>query len=375
MKNVIFQLLPSIGDGGAEILVKDYCKHIDTEKFKVVVVTIHQPMSHTACYRDIINSGTEIISIYKHEHSAGVIYRIWNKYLDPHYVALRLKSLIRQYAPVAIHAHLSVLRYLKLSVSSLENVRVYYTCHTEFDMNFNIPSELSAAKWLVAHKKIRLIALHNAMRKEINERLSVNNTIIINNAIDFKKFKSDASKEKIRKQLNIPSGAFVIGHVGRFNDVKNHTFLLDIFSEIRKRNKDAYLLMVGNGVNKPMIIEKIKKLGLGTCCQILSDRNDVNVLLRAMDIFVFPSLYEGLPVSLVEAQVSGLRCVVSDTITDECFFSEDMVPCNLSMGASKWADVILDPSIKGSCHYSIDNFDMNKEIKKLENLYLGIDAV
>ena len=102
---------------------------------------------------------------------------------------------------------------------------------------------------------------------------------------------------------------------------------------------------------------------------ILSHRTDVNEILRAMDVFVFPSLYEGLPLALIEAQVSGLRCIVSDAVPPEAFRSERVIALSLE-NPKKWADTILNDSVTGVSYGDLEDYDMNKEIKYLETLYL-----
>lgn len=374
MKRCIFELLPSLGDGGAEILVKDYCLHIDKELFNIIIITINPPKKDSACYRTIRSNGIEVIQIYSKDRlfKCGFTNRFWNKFCDSYFVSNRLLKLVQQYHPIAIHAHLSVLRYLKHAESRIKGVRLLATCHNEFDKNFNIPIELKSAQYLSRKGRIRFIALHKKMQEEINQRLRCNNTIIVNNAIDFNRFVNNYTKEEVRKTIGIPQDAFVVGHVGRFNDVKNHSFLVDIFSEIKKIKPNTYLLMVGNGSNKEKIIRKLNYLNLSSCSQILSNRNDVEYLLKSMDVFVFPSLFEGLPVSLVEAQVAGIRCVVSNTITEECFFSENLVSLSINETAEKWAEYVIDDTIKGSYYRDINEFDINNEIHKLENLYLGV---
>jgi glycosyltransferase involved in cell wall biosynthesis len=104
---------------------------------------------------------------------------------------------------------------------------------------------------------------------------------------------------------------------------------------------------------------------------ILSNRSDIPELMRAMDVFVFPSLFEGLGIVLIEAQVSGIRCIVSDTVPKEAFRSDLTVAVSLNQSPSEWCDVILDESIKGECYGDLDEYDMNKEIKRLEKLYEG----
>ena len=93
--------------------------------------------------------------------------------------------------------------------------------------------------------------------------------------------------------------------------------------------------------------------------------------MKAMNVFLFPSLFEGLSVTLIEAQVLGLRCVVSDKINKETFQNESVVPVSLDEPIEKWADIILDEAIKGPYKGNIDNYNMNKEIKRLEKLYMG----
>jgi glycosyltransferase involved in cell wall biosynthesis len=129
--------------------------------------------------------------------------------------------------------------------------------------------------------------------------------------------------------------------------VKNHEFLVEIFNELVKRKDNAFLLLVGAGRLKENIEMKLHNYGLDGKYLILSHRSDIPEIMKAMDVFVFPSLYEGLGIVLIEAQVSNLRRIVSE-----------------------WCDVILDDSIKGKNNGDINTYDMNKKIKRLEELYL-----
>ena len=104
---------------------------------------------------------------------------------------------------------------------------------------------------------------------------------------------------------------------------------------------------------------------------ILSHRTDIPDLLNAVDVVVFPSFYEGLSVTLVEAQASGLRCVISDTINPENHLSENTVPVSLNESPEKWAEIALNSSVKNKCFGNIDDYDINREIRRLERLYLG----
>ena len=137
------------------------------------------------------------------------------------------------------------------------------------------------------------------------------------NAVDTEKFSFNAETgAEIRKKLNKAQTKNMI-HVGRFNQQKNHFFLLQIFAALIEKNHLYHLFLVGNGELLPQIQQKITELNLQHYVTLLGVRKDVNKLLNAMDVFLFPSLFEGLPVSLVEAQASGIQCVISDRIPEE----------------------------------------------------------
>ena len=177
------------------------------------------------------------------------------------------------------------------------------------------------------------------------------------NAIDSSIYKYDAViADTIRKERGL-TDELIIGHVGRFHPQKNHVFLIDIFAEIKKIRPDAKLLLVGGGEGMTAIQQKVEKLGLKDSVIFTGIRPDVNRLLQAMDVFVFPSLYEGLPVTMVEAQAAGLPCVISDKVPDECIVTEGLVTVQrLSDSAENWAKHIVS-------HANIQRKDTEKQIK------------
>jgi glycosyltransferase involved in cell wall biosynthesis len=162
-----------------------------------------------------------------------------------------------------------------------------------------------------------------------------------NNAIDVEMFSFNIDIRKImREKLDISDGQLVIGHVGRFNTQKNHTFLIDIFCEIKKIRNNAVLLLIGGGDLEYQIANKVEKMQLGESVRFMGVRKDVNMLYQAMDVFLMPSLFEGLPVSGIEAQTAGLPCVFSDTVTRETDITGNVSFISLSEKPSEWADRI-----------------------------------
>lgn len=151
-------------------------------------------------------------------------------------------------------------------------------------------------------------------------------SVIVKNGIDLKKFAfSDIVRNKVRKNLDIDQESTVVGHVGRFCHAKNHRFLIDIFDKYAKFNSNSVLILAGDGPLRAEIQHRVAELDLVDKVKFLGVRNDIDSLLQAFDIFVFPSLYEGLPVTLIEAQGAGVPCVISDRITKEVDLGVDLI--------------------------------------------------
>lgn len=174
-----------------------------------------------------------------------------------------------------------------------------------------------------------------------------NNVKVIHNAVDYHKFQFDECiRKKIRNEFSIPEDVMVIGNVGRFTTQKNHTFLIDIFYEIQLRKKDSILILVGIGELEDRIRDKVKRLGLESKVIFTGFRNDVNEIMQAMDLFLLPSLYEGLPVVGVEAQAIGIPVFTSkDVVTEEAKVSQVLHFISLKETAQEWAHKILQSDL------------------------------
>ena len=199
-----------------------------------------------------------------------------------------------------------------------------------------------------------------------------NNFQVINNAIQVDKFEyCQETRTYMREELQIEN-KFVIGHVGNFCYQKNQHFLIDIFADVIKKEKNAHLLLVGIGPDEQEIKEKVNELGLDVNVSFLGLRNDVNKIMQAMDIFVLPSRFEGLPIVGIEATISGLPCIFSDTISEEVKISDNSHFCSLNDAPSVWADKILQYKNFQREKFSIVNssycFDLEKQKAQLLSL-------
>lgn len=371
-KYKIIQFITSLSDGGAETLVKDYAHFLNKEQFDVSVLCCHNVV-HTANYKRMKESGSRIISIYP---TYNFFFRCFNKLFGRWYIPYRLSKIMEREKPNGLHIHLSLLSHVNKIRKQLKNqdVDLFYTCHSlpKYFFDGKRKTEGGAVVDLIKNNDLQIIALHEDMAKEINERFGIENAAVIRNGCDFSRFRTvEESKESARSTLGIPKDAFVLGHVGRFSEVKNHDYLVDIFCEIKKQNPNAYLLMVGAGALKKQIEEKLSLLGLAESFMILSHRSDVPFLLKTMDVFVFPSFFEGLSVTLVEAQAAGLRCVVSDSVNKANILNRTTVAVSLSESVEKWCEVIRTPEIVSDVYGNLEDYDMKNAIKGLEGLYLS----
>ena len=199
---------------------------------------------------------------------------------------------------------------------------------------------------------------------------------ILNNAIDLDMYKYDKKiRKEVRKELNIEEGTLVIGHIGRFVAQKNHDFLIDIFDEFQKRNSNSILLLVGQGPLKEEIENKVKKLNIESKVVFLGQRTDANRLYQAFDVFLLPSIYEGLGMVLIEAQTSGLPCIASTEVPAIAKVTNYLEFVDLN-DKTTWLNKLKTTNINNRKDNTIEvkqnRYDIKEESKKLENEYINM---
>lgn len=208
----------------------------------------------------------------------------------------------------------------------------------------------------------------------------ISDVIYMKNAVDAAQFRYAPDVEReVREEFGL-GDRYVVGHVGRFFEPKNHPFIVRIFAEIAKRDENAVLMLVGGGELDDAIMNRTKKafedLGLSDRVIFTGVRTDVNRLLQAFDVFILPSLCEGFPVVMVEAQAAGLPCIMSDKVTTECDLTGNVEVVALADGADAWADAILahrDRRRKTDCYEQIvqAGYDIRENARWLQNFYLN----
>ena len=349
--------------GGAETMVMNYYRHIDRTKVQFDFL-VHR--EQRGAYDDEI------------ERMGGRIYRMCPVYPQNFFRYKRdLRTFFRAHPEYKIiHSHMSELGCFAFREAERQGVPVRI-CHAH-----NAPHGFDAKMIIRTYFKKRMMPYltHLFMCGEESGKWlygEKNKTrfIMLNNAIDAAVYSFDASKrEEMRRQLDL-TDELVVGHVGRFNPQKNHAFLLDIFTSLLKKEPDAVLLLVGGGADMPKTQAKAQELGIAEHVRFLGVRSDVADLMQTMDVFVFPSLYEGLPVTMVEAQASGLPCIISDKVPPECILTEGLVNIMpLSASPEAWAEKILAmraiPRTDRHEEIAAHGFDITTEAVKLQEFYI-----
>lgn len=370
MKTKVVEYITRIQDGGAETIVKDYTLKLDKNKFDVTVLC-EDYKPNSANYNTLINNGIKVISTYG---NFDIACRTLARIFGNAFISKLFSKAIKQIQPDVIHVHLESLDVVKRSINDIGKAKLFFTCHNLPELkigNKNI-IEHDACEYLIKNNNLQIFSLHADMAKEINEIFNINNAQVMKNGIDFNRFKNlTKSNEEIRKELNIDKDAYVVGNIGRFHYQKNHEFTINVFKEILKKNSNSVLLLVGEGKLRSSIEKQINDLGIGDKVRILSNRNDIPELINCMNVFLFPSRYEGLGIVLIEAQVSNKHCIVSDVVPKEAFQSDLITTMSLNDSYENWANMCLDPKCNIKEFGNIDDYNIDVVVKKLEKYYLS----
>ena len=215
-------------------------------------------------------------------------------------------------------------------------------------------------------RKAGLDMFKNFQEKEIT---------VLNNSIELEKFYfSEKARAELRKKLGLNENIRLIGHIGRFVEQKNHKLIISIFDEVLKKDKNYRLMLIGNGFLKEKIKTEAKTLGIIDKIIFLENIENIQDYLSCMDVFLFPSLFEGFGIVLLEAQANGLPCIIANNLPEEVKKSNNITELSLKDTPNKWAKKIIERSnieLKERNKYNkkLEEFKIEKTVEKLENYY------
>lgn len=358
----ILHIFHNMTNGGVENFVMNYYRHIDRNKIQFDFITADECNGYFD--KEIHDLG-------------GKVYHISSLSRKPIKHCVEIYDIVRKNNYKIIHRHTgSCVAYVDLLAAKCGGAKKLiahsHACHAGnkvahylSKMMFRMDIEKfacskNAALWLFGKRAFECGSVK-----------------IISNAIDTSLY---CFKDEKRNRLRDGLKRTVIGNVGRLNHIKNQIFLIKIAEELLKYNNRFEIWIIGDGENYDFLNKEIKIRNLEGVVKLFGNRDDVPDLLQAMDLFILPSLSEGFPIVLVEAQCAGLRCISSyEAYCDEINFANLVTSIKLSLGASEWANVIMEQLQQQSCQrensYTLvrnAGFDIDTEAEKLQNIYLNM---
>lgn len=359
----VLNLFTIMNRGGAETMVMNYYRNIDRSKVQFDFL-VHR--------NEIGEYESEIKEL------GGRIYRMPPIY--PQNFAKykkKIRIFLKEHPEYKIiHSHMSELGYFVFKEAKRQGVPVRI-CHAH-----NNPHAWNAKMIMRTYFKymMRPYITHMFMCGLesgiwLFGKKNKDKFIQLNNAIDAKQYiYNEKIEREVKKELGLKD-EFVIGHVGRFSRQKNHEKLIDIFNEIIKIKSNSKLILVGEGPLKQSIIDKVKSLNLQDKVMFLGTRSDVNRIMQTFDVFIFPSLHEGLGIVLIEAQAAGVPCLTSkNVVAKEADISYLLNYYSLNNSSLQWAEKALSIVCEKENMYEIiknSGFDISENANKLEEFYIN----
>lgn len=364
----VLHVIGAMNSGGAETLIMNLYRHIDRTQiqFDFVVHTKEE------CFYDkeIVKLGGRIYHTERFQVINWLSYqKFWEDFFSEHEeyqivhghinssAAIYLSAAKKQGRIAVVHSH-SIKRTQKTIRAYAFRIFVYPVRYIA-DYFFACSQEAGETRF---GKRITRSEHYKVLRNGID--------------VEQFRFRKDVRKV-IRDSYDIPEEKFIVGHVGRFVFAKNHPFLLEVFQKVNEIHENAELWLIGTGGLEEKIRAQAQDMGIGGRVRFIGETRHVSEYLQAMDVFVFPSFYEGLPLSLVEAQAAGLPCIISDAIPKEADMGCGLVTrLSLKESAEEWAEKVM--AAKGTERTDTAGFvrkagfDIEDVSRELQDFYIGI---
>lgn len=358
-KKKICNVICDITSGGVESVIQNYFTHIDRSQYELDLITYS--IQSEICAEKFRELGFNII----------VVPPKRNGFLKS---VRKMNDAIKAGHYDVIHAHLTEWNCIPLLLGKINGVkiRISHSHMAEISLSRIKMLLLRIQRKLILKTSTKLCACGEDAGKYLygEDVFKTGEVLILNNAIDVLKFQPDIRiRDEMRHKLKIAKDTLCIGHIGRFLPQKNHTFLIDIFTEVLKLNPDSVLLLAGTGGLLNDIRGKCEKLGISDKVKFLGVRSDPERIYQAMDVFCLPSLFEGLPVVGIEVQAAKVPAILSDRISNKVKITDLVTFYSLDAMPLDWAKAIIGKRGYQSESIFPNEYDINAMSKKWESLY------
>lgn len=360
----ILMVLGNTRRGGTQAFIMNVLRNIDRERFQIDFALNLDFVGGWGPDMRALGSNIYILPVFK-VYNWISFKRTWNKFLDEHHYDI-------------VHGHTTNSAGIYLNVARQKGCKTIAHIHsTGFRGNvverltkrfFSKLTKQYADYWFACSGKAAYL-LYGADYKTYPHYYEMPN------AIDVRRFEfNEITRKKIRQELGITANTFLCGHAGTFSVPKNHTFILDVFAEIVKLTPSAKLLLIGEGVLLESMKEKAEHLGVFDRIIFRKNLANVNEHMMAMDLFIFPSLFEGFGMVSLEAQATGLNIIQSDVIPKDTLLTDCVLPMSLEQSASLWAEKALAMPKRNRVEVNkkiVDTkYNLSRTIELITKLYL-----
>ncbi len=360
-KTTILFTIWSFGYGGAERFVLNIIKRLSKEKYSFIIFSDSQ--KDGPLMKEFVEAGAKVYSATYHRFKHPIRHR---KEL--------MKIIIEENVDI-VHANDDLNMIFPLLANKRRAIFIAHSHNTVFRFTNN-----KIISFALSHLIKRYISRHADYRVGCSDLAGIalfgkRKYSVILNGIELDRFSFNIKKRMdLRQTLNIQEDSVVILNIGRLVKQKNHEFLIEVFRKFNERKRNSYLVIIGDGVDREKLRQKADESGVGEKIFILSGRKDVSDYYNLADFFVMPSLYEGMPMTSIEAQANGLKCIFSNAITKEADHNGASIFLPLSCGPEKWSDIMLNLDTKRNTNAcgKIIEYDIREVTKKVDDLYKRI---
>lgn len=365
MKKIrILMVLATTDIGGAEMYVLNLLRNMDLSKFHVDLAVSFKE-NGKGISKEVRELGCEIYYLpYFKVYNYFKYIKAWNSFLTEHRYDI-------------VHGHATNSASIYLRVAKKHGCVTIAHCHSA---GFRGNWMTKVVKAALTGQVGRVADYWFACSEKAAEHLygesyhNYKNYYTIPNAINADKYLfSEDTRRRVRRSLNISEDVLLCGHVGSLTPPKNHSFLLDIFKSVLEKKTNAYLILCGDGPLRSELEEKAKRLGIFNKVLFQGVVRNVDEYMMAMDVLVFPSIFEGFPITIIEAEATGLPIVMSDVITAEVDITGCVNRQSLTKTPEEWANTICVIEQEDRCSYNTEiansKYNMTTAVKMMMNLY------
>lgn len=370
MKKIkVLNIIWSMGDGGAQRVVLNYLKAFKNDKDIDFKLLVYDKCTDSYCNKVIKENNYNVEYLGLQKSSLRHIPIIGKK-LNLAKIKNTIKRALIENEPDVVHVHISPMLTFALDPIVECNIPVRFdTLHS--NPYRHIGDDLRNIRKAFREDKFIPICLNEEQQNMAKKYYGFKNYEIVRNGMDVEKIKSlKISKIEARKKFNIDNNSFVIIGVGRLNKIKRFDLLIESFNEVLKKNKNARLFIAGDGEEKNSLKKLAESLNIAAYVTFLGNITNVIELYCASDVLVMTSESEASPLTLLEAQICKLRCVISFGVPDESIVTNKVKKMKKNASTDAWSKAILDKKYKGKKILDINTYDEKEVLSQMKNIYL-----